>query len=288
MGRSNGLKIFSLAAFLGLAVSCGGSDKDPDETDAGMTGDAGPGAGVDAGVLPDAGLDAGHDAGVDAGVDAGQDAGQIAVPDAGSGLDCSSCHLTASLSGAHAKHVQQGALATAIPCSECHVVPTVTPHGSATLAVTFATGRGDIANFGGSTPTWTQATATCGNVYCHGARSSGGAATAPVWTTVDGSQSKCNSCHGNPPTANAHVVTTAQFCSACHLDIGETNGIVSQPKLGLHVNGIVEQSQLGHPVGWTPPGHPSPDWSLCAPCHSGTNAMGPANACPACHTKNGM
>jgi predicted CxxxxCH...CXXCH cytochrome family protein len=86
--------------------------------------------------------------------------------------------------------------------------------------------------------------------YCHGSTlkegtvPSGGTATTPIWTKVDGSQSKCNSCHGNPPVAPHSQTTT---CEDCHGDVILNAAAGTWKDRTKHIDGIV-QSSGAHPV----------------------------------------
>ncbi len=147
-------------------------------------------------------------------------------------LACNACHgsttndappkdnagntaTTARGVGAHQAHmVTAPTRFKAVVCADCHTVP----------ASLYATGHIDtvapaevkFSARSGTTATWTGT--TCTNNYCHGASlAAGGTATAPVWTTVNGSQAQCTSCHGNPPPA-PHPQNAAD-CGQCHTDV---------------------------------------------------------------------
>ena len=53
---------------------------------------------------------------------------------------------------------------------------------------------------------------TCSN-YCHGSSFTTGSNHAPSWTTVNGSQDACGTCHGVPP-ASPHPQNKS--CGSCH------------------------------------------------------------------------
>src|SRR5262249_17798253 len=83
---------------------------------------------------------------------------------------------------------------------------------------------------------------TCENTSCHGGvfpqgDPSGGANTEPVWTTVDGTQATCGTCHALPPPAPHPKVEFNPICSGCHQDIASDNVTFVRPD--LHVDGIV-------------------------------------------------
>ncbi len=114
--------------------------------------------------------------------------------------------------GAHTSHLSaKHGLAAPVACSSCHVVP----------ADAFASGHIDgptaTVTFSGmaaqGTPAWRRASATCAGTYCHGATLTGGTLTNPVWTTTDGAQIACGSCHGLPPPV-PHPQNPA--CGTCH------------------------------------------------------------------------
>ena len=129
--------------------------------------------------------------------------------------------------GAHQTHLNPtNPIASPVPCSSCHTVfATVNSVGHIDHALPATVIFGGLA---GASASWNSA--TCANVYCHGATltngSSGGAggtATTPIWTTVDGSQIQCGSCHGNPPVnvptdAKSHPAG-ATDCGQCHGDV---------------------------------------------------------------------
>jgi predicted CxxxxCH...CXXCH cytochrome family protein len=135
--------------------------------------------------------------------------------------------------GAHTAHLAAThALAAAVTCATCHVVPTdalAAGHvDGGTAEVTFS-GR---AIQGTTTAAWARASATCSNTYCHGATLKGGTVTAPVWTQTSGAARACNACHGAPPPA-PHSTSTA--CAGCHA--GYTATTVN---LATHMNGVID------------------------------------------------
>jgi predicted CxxxxCH...CXXCH cytochrome family protein len=134
--------------------------------------------------------------------------------------------------GAHQPHLVDSDWHRDVQCSDCHVVPaTVGDDGHIDDPPAELT-WGAIATADGATPS---ADATCSGVYCHGSTlTPGGSLTEPVWTTVDGTQAVCGTCHGIPPdpphTANLD-------CGACHGEVYDGGEWIDPD---LHINGIVE------------------------------------------------
>jgi len=171
------------------------------------------------------------------------------------GSDCSRCHgqngdpmpppavdgttSTESIGvGAHLAHVRGTGLARPVPCSECHVVPTVAdgiehpdPSGQPAPVV-----FGMLATHDSASPAWDRTTGTCTDVFCHGSTLRG-AETRPsrIWTRVDQSQRRCDSCHGYPPRVSH---PQRMDCEACHYMVVAANGVIANPL--LHIDGILE------------------------------------------------
>jgi len=273
-----------MAIVAGFIVACGSSGSDP----ADARYDAANQAGHDATIEP--AIDAGIDARIDVVIDAGTDAG------AGVALVCSDCHTAATLSAAHAVHINGGSDSAAIPCSECHPLFTSSSHITGPVIVAFATEPGDIAALGGLSPTWSAQTKTCASVYCHGGGTTvtGGSVTTPNWTITDGSQEQCDSCHGDPPVANSHLQSTKDFCNVCHEDALQ-GGRIDSRRIGLHVDGVTdvmlttEWGTHDHGLSVAPPGHPvNNDYSSCVICHGPTppglpNVKQETMTCTTCH-----
>ncbi len=206
-----------------LVISLGGCDLG---THAGLSGDGGAGAPADADNLPRA--------------------------DAMFVTECSACHGdqdspapprdlsggTATSSrgvGAHRSHLNPTPTwHSKIECGDCHTVPGTTDapghlDGDNVAELTW----GARSRTGGSTPTWNAT--TCSNVYCHGSTLTGGALTEPAWTTVNGSQNACGTCHGFAPPA-PHSQSTD--CGACHPTIQPGTTTFLDPD--SHINGRIE------------------------------------------------
>ena len=170
-------------------------------------------------------------------------------------LDCTGCHgqsgdptpppavdgtsTTDSIGvGAHQPHMRGSALAGPVACDECHVLPLVAdgtdhpdPRGRPAAVV-----WGLVATHDSASPVWERATRTCAGTYCHGSTLRGGSERpAPIWTRADGSQVKCDSCHGNPP-GGSHPQDDR--CELCHGEVVSAGGVITNPS--LHVNGSLQ------------------------------------------------
>ena len=170
--------------------------------------------------------------------------------------------------GAHATHLNGGALSGPVACTECHVVPAAIEavgHMDATPGAEVTFGR--LATTGGIVPAYNAVTNRCSNVYCHGASLPGGTNVQPQWTVVNGTQAACGTCHGAPPPA-PHVQNNN--CNSCHPNTVNANGTINVAG-GLHINGTVE-AVAGHPAGWNAGNQHG----------AAFNAGGPG-ACGACH-----
>jgi predicted CxxxxCH...CXXCH cytochrome family protein len=143
--------------------------------------------------------------------------------------------------GAHQVHMQAegraGRVSGSVLCRDCHVVPKSLladshPDLNNTPALVVF---GDSAKHTTLTPVWDHDTARCANVYCHGATLRGAnARPGPIWTRVDGSQVRCDSCHGNPP-GGTH--SQSRSCDVCHADVGPDGAIIDQ---SMHINGVID------------------------------------------------
>lgn len=142
--------------------------------------------------------------------------------------------------GAHRSHLGVKTWHAEVTCDDCHVVPvTVSDPGHIDVLpaeVTF----GSSARSRGQTPAWTGT--SCNNVYCHnaGVPAGGGANTTPLWTTVNGTQAACGTCHGLPPTltTDGGVHPNSVSCSTCHTAVVLPDAGFVDPT--LHINGMVE------------------------------------------------
>jgi predicted CxxxxCH...CXXCH cytochrome family protein len=208
------------------------------------------------------------------------------------GVGTHSSHVTGRLGGGTGT-----ALSAPFDCTACHVKPTSClseGHVDDSVQVTGYTGSDPALAAAVTDPGWSPAAATCATAYCHGATLQGGSRTAPTWTTVDGSQAACGTCHGRPPPTGSpyiggrsghefHVSLQGVACSRCH--VGYTSSAVDP---ALHVNGIRD---VVFQYGLPDPANPDPvaacnspitltarisGWD-CAGCHTYKDAW--SNAC---------
>ncbi len=141
--------------------------------------------------------------------------------------------------GAHQAHLLAlQCIGQPVVCTSCHVVPAAVDdagHLDGTVQVVF----GGLSVAGGAQPTWDGGTVTCANTYCHGATLDGGSRTAPLWTTVDGSQVACGSCHGLPPGGTHPANVPA--CGTCHEATATVDGGL-RPGNATHIDGVVQHN----------------------------------------------
>ena len=140
--------------------------------------------------------------------------------------------------GAHQAHLGASSWSRSVPCAECHAVPEKTfsaghLDSASPAEVVFS---GAAAAFGAA-PVY--AGGACSQTACHGGKfpgthRSGGSNLTPSWTTVDGTQAVCGSCHALPPPA-PHPY--ANDCSKCHEDLASDNVTFTHPE--RHVDGVV-------------------------------------------------
>ncbi len=141
--------------------------------------------------------------------------------------------------GAHRIHVEGTDTSRAVPCEECHRVPSeVLATGHIDTFTPAELRFSGVARAFGASPSFDGA--SCADTYCHGDRfvlghESGGLMTEPLWTLTDGTQAQCNSCHGLPPPP-PHP-SGPLFCGDCHPNIGFPLQILDP---STHVNGIVD------------------------------------------------
>ena len=154
--------------------------------------------------------------------------------------------------GAHASHLRTSTWRHEIGCTECHDVPAaVTDVGHIDSALPAELTWGALATADTASPGFDGA--RCSGAYCHGATlQPGGTNTTPNWTTVDGSQSACGTCHGLPP-GGTHP--SSGNCSTCHPTMNAAGDIIDPAR---HIDGVVDITAM-----------------TCTSCH-GDVAVGPA------------
>lgn len=147
---------------------------------------------------------------------------------------------------AHQAHLTASPLHAAIACASCHIVPvSVLDAGHLDTPAPAELTWDGLAVANGAQPTYDAATGTCSN-YCHGQTlAAQGSNTQPQWTTVDGSQTRCGTCHCAPP-GPPHV--RRSDCESCHSEVVESAVITMLPPSAsvvfaapeLHVDGILQ------------------------------------------------
>lgn len=155
--------------------------------------------------------------------------------------------------GAHRAHV--GVAASwhrQVVCADCHVVPAEVGSpghldGDNKAEVKFSVMAGAGAQ-------WSGTSCVTG---CHGSAAVGGSKPVPVWTTVDGSQSTCGSCHGTPPPAPHPAVSN---CATCHPTMEEGSLTFRDP--ASHIDGKVDVVGAGATGG-------------CTSCHGSATSSAP-------------
>ena len=192
------------------------------------------------------------------------------TPDHGDAT-CSDCHgsatnpappvdvggntaVSAAGVGAHQVHLQGGSSGRAVPCAECHTVP------SSPLSVGHADGlpaEVSLTGVGASddrSPSWDRATTTCSDTWCHGP-SPASVGTSPSWTAA--SSLGCTSCHGTPPPPPHPQIAD---CSRCHSPVVAQDDVTIAER-DRHVNGVVDVAVD----------------SGCTSCHGSTNPAPPVD-----------
>ncbi len=182
-------------------------------------------------------------------------------------LGCNGCHGRTGTTGApdyanggtasssansHAKHV-----ASAADCEKCHTSTTTSGSAINTGSLLHLNGTVDVtfdAAKAGATATWTQSSAACGNVTCHG-----GTGSTVTW---GGASLNCQDCHGNGATASV-------------ADFGAT----------FWNNGTISKFQLTGTGSWADTGHgrPAASGNYAGSANPPANFAGITNYCEWCH-----
>jgi len=156
--------------------------------------------------------------------------------------------------GAHQSHLRDGAIRAAIPCHECHLVPTAPEDPGHVDAPPAEVIFGTLSTTGGVSGDWIRNAETCSDAYCHGVTLNGGTNTTPSWTVVDGTQAACGTCHGVPPEL-PHPPTSN--CVNCHDETINPDGSIDIAG-GKHIDGILQASPMN-----------------CASCHGSIDSIAP-------------
>ncbi len=185
--------------------------------------------------------------------------------------------------GAHQAHLISSAWHAQLGCDACHLVPaTVDAVGHNDTPLPAEVQFGSLAGIGNQSPVFDGN--RCSNVYCHGSTLSGGALTTPEWTTIDGTQIACGSCHGLPPSENH---PNSSSCETCHGEVIATGHYFVAPD--KHIDGTVEVSMDGHAEGWSDPNQHGDAFNhggvqACSHCHGDDLAGGNSGVgCDSCH-----
>ncbi|MBC8204203.1 CxxxxCH/CxxCH domain-containing protein [bacterium] len=134
--------------------------------------------------------------------------------------------------GAHQAHVTVSGNFPAMPCTECHLqYSSYNTPGHMTDSpddVHFGT----IASAQGASPQWDSNSATCSEVYCHGASMLNPAEPEPDWRDDFDGTNLCFQCHDYLTESPGHQIHWDDLnypCSHCHLNYAQT-----------HINKIVD------------------------------------------------
>lgn len=154
--------------------------------------------------------------------------------------------------GAHQLHLINVEIGSNVLCNECHHVPGGFKSAghiddSPKAEVIF----GSFTSQGGANPVYNFSDNKCSNTYCHGnfkfAKANSeypfiyteefmiGNNYSPKWNKVDGTEAKCGTCHGLPPTG--HQEAELRSCATCHTGVVDERGnIIDNTK---HINGQI-------------------------------------------------
>jgi predicted CxxxxCH...CXXCH cytochrome family protein len=168
---------------------------------------------------------------------------------------------TSTAVGAHQAHLDPlPAWHHRVECADCHIVPTSVDSPG------HIDGDNKAEVMGARIQSWDGTTCTS---TCHGSQALGGAAPNPVWTQVDGTQSKCGSCHGAPPPDPHPTGQAAANCASCHPTMEENSLVFRDPD--RHIDGHVDVTD-------------APATGGCTSCHG----MPTTNAAPPLDLKGGI
>ncbi len=147
--------------------------------------------------------------------------------------------------GAHQKHLLGGIIGKAVACTECHSVPaTVTAAGHFDATPNAEVAFDTTSVFHKANASYTSATVSCANTYCHG-NFTGGNNLTVAWNNNSGTAAECGTCHGDkskstvkekafPVSGHTFAPITAD-CSTCHGSVVNASMTIIDPT--RHVNG---------------------------------------------------
>ena len=151
--------------------------------------------------------------------------------------------------GAHQRHMTT-MISANVSCVECHVVPSqIIDPGHNDTALPAEITFGSLARTGNLSPVWNGT--TCTNTYCHG-QFAGGLGFDPTWTTVNGTQGACGTCHARPPNSGRHRIDDHDGlpCASCHGSFYSNNTV----RIADHINGIKDVGGPGSQIQtWNKP-----------------------------------
>ena len=186
--------------------------------------------------------------------------------------------------GVHQAH-RAPTIAAAVACNTCHLVPaTYSAAGHADTPPPAEVGLIGRASMDGATPTYTAATETCNNTYCHGVTMPGGK-TQVRWDDVSGAEHACTACHGMPPSSPAHNGQGPNSCQGCHAEVSGPGQTIATA--ALHVDGVVQSSGGGcDSCHGSPPAPGRESYAGSAGAHA-QHAGTLGYECATCHGNNG-
>lgn len=155
--------------------------------------------------------------------------------------------------GAHAYHLTKiKMMDTNVKCEECHTVPaTLKSAGHLDNLPKAELNFSGLTNEGSTKTSYEFSAKQCFNSYCHGnfslkkstsdyqwaytAEIMTGNNYSPKWTKVDGTEGKCGTCHGLPPTG--HQASDLRSCTTCHQGVIDQTGKIIDTK--KHIDGKI-------------------------------------------------
>ncbi len=164
--------------------------------------------------------------------------------------------------GAHGKHLGGNKIGAVVECNVCHIIPRgYSDAGHIDESLSAEIIFSGLATKGNTNPSYQYEQISCSNTYCHGnfefekeqspykfaytEDKMIGNNSSPVWNIVDGTFTKCNSCHGKSeydPSPVGHISSSLSDlsnnpCANCHPGVIDYQGnIIDQAK---HINGKI-------------------------------------------------